>query len=107
MIFGVKFLPKEVGMVIRVLKQLPLPSQRTEYAAYLRALPRLVEEGEAGRWALIRGDLVHSVWDTCGDARQAGYLLFGVDSPFLAYQIDAADREALSSGVDGARLPEE
>ncbi len=43
-----------------------------EIATYLRELPRLLEEGHAGRHALVKGDVILSIWDTQGDAIQAG-----------------------------------
>ena len=55
-----------------------------EKAAFERERPRLLSEGHAGRYALIRGDDVESVWDTRNDAVQAGYRLFGLEPFFVA-----------------------
>jgi hypothetical protein len=64
-----------------------------EVNAYLRELPRLVAEGEEGRYALIHGDDVLSVWDTLGDAEQAGYERFGLDGEFFTQPIRGRDLE--------------
>jgi len=63
-----------------------------EIATYRRELPRLLQEGEAGRYALIKGDIL-SVWDTWGDANQAGLEKFGLDTPICVQKIDPRDPE--------------
>lgn len=65
----------------------------SEIAAYRRDLPQLLQEGEAGRYALIKGDQILSIWDTSGDARQAGLEKFGLDVPFCVQKIDPRDPE--------------
>ena len=59
---------------------------------YRRELPRLVQEGHAGRYALIRDDQVVSIWDTVGDALQAAGERFGLE-PVATYQINPLDIE--------------
>lgn len=66
-----------------------------EVATYFRELPRLLAEGEAGRFVLIKGDKVVGVWDTFDDAYQAGVLLYGF-GPFLAQPIDERDVHRLA-----------
>lgn len=70
--------------------QLPaeLEPLRTEMSFYFRELPRLLEEKEEGRYAVIKGETLHGVWDTFHDARQYGYLRFD-DGVFLSQKIDA------------------
>jgi hypothetical protein len=63
-----------------------------EIATYLRELPRLREEGHGGRHALIKGDEIVSIWDTQGDAIQAGCERFGLD-PIFVKTIDPRDPE--------------
>jgi hypothetical protein len=63
-----------------------------EIAVYLRELPRLLKEGHKGRHALIKGDTVLSIWDTQGDAIQAGRDRFGLD-PIYVKIIDPRDSE--------------
>src|SRR5436305_15242225 len=63
----------------------------TEATTYFRELPRLLREGEAGRWALIKGNEVLSIWDTFRDATQVGHERFGPDGGFLAQKIDLRD----------------
>jgi len=63
-----------------------------ELETYLRELPRLLEEGEEGRYALIKGDEVLSIWDTQPDASQAGREKFGRD-PIFVKEIRARDAE--------------
>ena len=45
-------------------------------ALHRRELPRLLAEGHANRWTLIRQGAVLGVWDTYRDALQAGYERF-------------------------------
>jgi hypothetical protein len=73
-----------------------------EIATYYRELPRLLEEGHEGRYALIRDDDLLSVWDTLGDASEAGHERFGLDR-FMAQKIRAGDLQVLApyfSGVE-------
>jgi hypothetical protein len=61
-----------------------------EIATYLRELPRLLKERHKGRHALIKGDEILSIWDTEGDAIQAGCEKFGLE-PIFVKQIDPRD----------------
>lgn len=61
---------------------------RGEIALYFRELPRWLDEGEAGRFVVIKSGEVHGTWDTFHDARQYGYLRFGMEA-FLSQKIDA------------------
>src|SRR5262245_38683325 len=72
-----------------------LKSMEREFHTYRRELPRLLEEGHAGRYALIKGDQVLSVWDTQRDVLQAGCERFGLDL-FAVKQIDPRDVERLA-----------
>jgi hypothetical protein len=65
---------------------------KQEIATYLRGLPRLLEEGHVGRHALVKGDEILSIWDTQGDAIQAGRERFGLD-PIFVKTIDPRDTE--------------
>jgi hypothetical protein len=65
-----------------------------EVATYRRELPRLLEEGEAGRFAVICGDKILDTWDTYRDALQYGNDRCG-DQPFMVQRIDPRDRERL------------
>jgi hypothetical protein len=62
-----------------------------ETAAFQRELPRLLEEGERGRFALVFGDEVVSVWDTRRDAVQVGRERFGM-VPIFVKEIQAVER---------------
>jgi hypothetical protein len=66
-----------------------LRARATEINVYMREMPRLLRDSEEGRYALISGDQVLSVWDTYADALQAGYDRFGLDGRFLAQKIDS------------------
>jgi hypothetical protein len=59
---------------------------------YRRELPRLLQEGHAGRYAIIRDDQVVSIWDTVGDALQAAGERFGLE-PVATYPINPLDVE--------------
>jgi hypothetical protein len=63
------------------------------FATYRRVLGTLLDEGHAHRYALIHEDDVLSVWDTYGDALQAGYARFGPDAPFAVHHLNPLDRE--------------
>jgi hypothetical protein len=52
----------------------------TEFNVFKREVPRLIAEGHKGRFALIKGDVIFSVWDTERDATQAGKERFGSDT---------------------------
>jgi hypothetical protein len=65
-----------------------------EIATYQREKARLLAEGEHGRYALIHGDAVASVWDTWRDASQAGYEKFGLES-FMIQEIREIERPIL------------
>jgi hypothetical protein len=71
----------------------------TEWATYLRELPRLVGEGEVDRFALIAGGDVVGVWDTYGEALQAGYERYGLGPAFAVQRIDARDLERFGAAV--------
>jgi hypothetical protein len=66
-----------------------------EIGTYYRELPRLLADGNEGRYALIRDDELLSVWDTLADASQAGHERFGLDR-FMAQKIRASDLKALA-----------
>jgi hypothetical protein len=63
-----------------------------DLATYRRELPRLLQEGHAGKYAIIRDDQIISVWDTLGDALQAAGERFGRES-VATYQINPLDVE--------------
>jgi hypothetical protein len=67
-----------------------------EIATYWHELPRLLQEGEANRFAVIKGDQVLSIWDTYRDASQYGSLRFDPDEPFMVQRIDQRDLERLA-----------
>ena len=57
---------------------------------YRQQLPRLLREGHAGRYALIREGQVLSLWDTVGDALQAAGETFGME-PVATFKINPLD----------------
>jgi hypothetical protein len=59
---------------------------------YRQQLPRLLQEGHAGRYAVIKDDQVLSIWDTVGDALQAAGQQFGLD-PVATYKVNPLDVE--------------
>jgi hypothetical protein len=63
-----------------------------EIATYVRELPRLLDEEEEGRFALIKGDEILSVWDTQRDAIQAGVEKFGLE-PICVMKVEARNIE--------------
>lgn len=70
---------------------LPIPEAWAELATELRVfhreLPRLLAEGHADKYVVVKGDVVFDVWDTYRDARKFGYRQFA-DGRFLTQKID-------------------
>jgi hypothetical protein len=66
-----------------------------EIGTYFRELPRLIAEGQEGRYALIRDDELLSVWDTLAAASEAGHQRFGLER-FMAQRIRAGDIQVLA-----------
>ena len=63
---------------------------KTELDTYHREKLRLVAEHE-GKYVVIDGTAVDSVWDTYEDALKAGYGRFGLEA-FLVKQIQRVDQ---------------
>ena len=57
-----------------------------ELATYQRELPRLLQEGHEGKYVLIHGDQVDSLWPDEDAAYEAGCERFGI-APFLVQQV--------------------
>jgi hypothetical protein len=64
-----------------------------EIATYRRELPRLLQEGQGNRHALIKDDEILGTWEKYEEASQAGHDRFGLDTPFLVQKIDPRDPE--------------
>jgi hypothetical protein len=62
-----------------------------EWGIFLREMPRLLQEGQRGKFVLIQGEAVQGVWDTLDEALAAGYDRFGL-APFLAQEINDAPK---------------
>jgi hypothetical protein len=69
-----------------------LAALAAEVATYRRELPRLLDEGDAGRYVVIQGDQVLGTWDTYRDALQYGNERCG-DTVHMVHRIDPRDRE--------------
>jgi len=63
-----------------------------ELETYLKERPRLLAEGQAGRFVVIHGNEVLGVYDTLEEALEAGYNRFGLDELFMARQIAEIDK---------------
>jgi len=75
------------GTLIEEVPDLPAEaSLAQEWKTFKREVYRLICYGYKGRFALIKGDQVVSVWDTFGDATQAGQERFGQE-PFLVHEV--------------------
>ena len=66
-----------------------------EFETYRRELARLLREGHAGRWALLKNNDVVSIWDTQRDVLQAGHERFALE-PFAVKRIDPRDEQRLA-----------
>lgn len=77
----------------------PLPDDirplEREIRTYYRELPRLIANGNEGRYALIRDERLVEVYSTLEEADIAGHELFGLDR-FMAQKIRAKDLELLA-----------
>lgn len=70
-----------------------------DFAEYLRVLPKLLQDGDERRVALIhRGKLI-SIWDTAGDALQAGFGQFGADAGFLTQPVSRRDLQTAGAAA--------
>jgi len=72
-----------------------LKGLQAEIATYVRELPRLLHESQAGRFVVIKGAEVCGTWDTYRDASQYAHERFGVEQPFLIHRVDERDVERL------------
>jgi hypothetical protein len=66
-----------------------------EFHTYRRALPRLVAEGYAGKFALLHEGQILGLWDTHEVASQEGRGRFGL-VPISVKKIDPRDLERLA-----------
>jgi hypothetical protein len=57
-----------------------------EWAVYKRELPRLLAEGQEGRFVLVKGDTLDGFWDDFWDAVEEGRKRYG-RGPFMVQQI--------------------
>ena len=57
-----------------------------EWRAFKREVGRLIHDGQAGKFAIFKGDRLVGVWDTPGQAVLANFDRFG-DEPFLLQEI--------------------
>jgi hypothetical protein len=75
-------------------RELPEKMKRfsKELAAFLRELPRMLEEGDEGRYAVVCGDEILQTWDSYRDATQYALERCG-DRPFLAQKISRVQLE--------------
>lgn len=63
-----------------------------ELAFFRKALPSLLRtKSNRGKFALVRGDKLHSIHNTLDEALQAGYDHFGID-PFLVKEIQQEEK---------------
>jgi hypothetical protein len=59
-----------------------------EWETFQRELPGLLQDpANRGKYALIKGDKVDSIWPTVDEGLQAGYDRFGLD-PFMVQEIN-------------------
>lgn len=78
-----------------------------EVRTFFRELPRLLDEGGHGRFALVKADTIHGVWDTQRDAilfgrerfPEGGFLAQPIDYRFQQLLGDPFATETTSSGA--------
>jgi hypothetical protein len=87
---------------------LPVPEKAkplfAELVTYYRHLPRLLGEGEAGRFVVIKGAEVCNAWDTCQDALQYARERFG-DQLFMIHRVDPRDLDRLAPFIPPQEAP--
>jgi hypothetical protein len=64
---------------------------QTEWTAFCRELPQLLADGNEGRFALVQGDKVVSIWDSRRAAVEAGYERFGL-TKFMVHLIQRIEQ---------------
>lgn len=57
-----------------------------EWNTFRRERPRLLAEGNEGRWVLVKGATILGIWDTLDKVRREGYKRFLRES-FLMQQL--------------------
>ena len=65
-----------------------------DFECYRRELPRLLAEGHANRFAVIKDGQLVSLWDTASDALQAAQEQFGLE-PFAVNKVNPLDVQRL------------
>lgn len=70
-----KQLPGLLGTLPEMIPGSPI---ETEWNIYRRELPRLLAEGQEGRWVLIKGEQIVGLFESRDEAVQAGYKSFGI-----------------------------
>jgi hypothetical protein len=76
----------------------PWERAQRDLETYRRELPRLLQEGNAGKYAIIKDDQVVSIWETLGDALQAAGERFGLEA-VATYHINPLDVERFALAV--------
>src|SRR5205823_2670824 len=71
-----------------------------EINALLREMPRLLDDREEGKYALLTDGRFVSSWDTYADAMQAAYERFGADGRFVVERIDRRQFEWFLGRLD-------
>jgi len=66
-----------------------------EIATYRQELPRLLREGQAGRFVLIKGNLIQGIRDSADEALEAARDQFGL-VPVAVKSIDPRDVDKFS-----------
>jgi hypothetical protein len=81
--------------LLRAAMSAKLKEQEADILVCYRELPRLLEEGHEGRFALVHEGQIVSLWDTLEDAVQAGLDKYGLDRPFLTPTIQKRELDRL------------
>jgi hypothetical protein len=61
-----------------------------EYQTYLREKPKLLAQGKAGKFVLIVGDRIDSVWHCQSDAMEVGYTKI-YPQPFIVHRVSEVE----------------
>ena len=77
-----------------------------EIETYRQALPGLLTKGQAGRFALIKGEKILGIWIDQSEALEAGRQQFGLE-PIAVKRIDPRDVDlfARMEAAKGAACP--
>ncbi len=87
---GLRFTEEDLDLLLAALPE-KARERQADIRRFWRELPRLLDEGHQDRVALLHDGELISLWDSLGDATQAGYDRFGPEGRFLTSPVSALE----------------